>query len=117
MIACYVRLRRRHLSHASECHPLKSSFDWRFNFSVMAFRIMIALRYIGSGIFTVVVSSALTTKICDRSRVLLRPLSGNNLRSPDIRCSVSVAKRAPHLTLPLVDIQISNGSVPHVDVV
>lgn len=55
-----------HYRHASKCRPWRSFFDWRFNFSVRAFSIMITLRYIGSGIPKVVVNSALTTKICDR---------------------------------------------------
>jgi hypothetical protein len=39
------------ISHASKCRPLKSSFDWRFSFAAMAFRIMGTLHNIGSANF------------------------------------------------------------------
>src|SRR5699024_1237761 len=39
-------------SQASKCLPLKSSFDWRFSFSAMVFKIIGSLRNIRSGNFS-----------------------------------------------------------------
>lgn len=56
---------RLHDQPGLEMRPLKSSFDWRCILSTMTFRIMFTLHYIGVGISTVEVNSALTKKICD----------------------------------------------------
>ncbi|WP_458380513.1 IS1096 element passenger TnpR family protein [Rhizobium ruizarguesonis] len=40
------------ISHASKCLPLKSSFDCRFSFSAIAFRIIRTLHNIWSGNFS-----------------------------------------------------------------
>jgi hypothetical protein len=54
------------ISHASKCLPLKSSFDCRFSFSAIAFRIIRTLHNIWSGNFSSDGQHTLSAKICDR---------------------------------------------------
>ncbi|QRF54746.1 ribokinase (plasmid) [Rhizobium rosettiformans] len=100
------------MSHASKCRPLKSSFDWRFNFSAMAFRIMATLRYTRSGISPVVVNSELTKKICDK------PIENQNGDRVFVGANLSVSIIAPRAT-DLARLQdfdaIHTGRSSHVD--
>jgi len=47
--------------------PLKSSFDWRVNFSAMAFRIIGTPHKSGTRISPLWVNRPLNTKICDKT--------------------------------------------------
>jgi hypothetical protein len=66
---------RLHIGHASKCRPLKSSFDCRFNFSAIAFRIIGSLHNFRSGISLPMVNIPLSAKICDRP---MRSLHSND---------------------------------------